>query len=491
MGKLIKGINDLATVNPKLASEWHPTKNYPLTTEDITAHSGKKVWWIDKFGHEWKTEPSIRSAGRGCPYCSGNRVLVGFNDLATIDPELASEWHPTLNGTLTPQMVTACSHKKVWWQCKKHPEHVWQSVVKARHLQKRGCLYCVNQKVMAGYNDLGTIHPDIAAEWNYEKNEGLTPQMVTPSSRKRVWWRCSKCGYEWTSTVHHRSTSGSGCLYCAHMAVVPGKNDFATMFPHLAKEWNYERNGDLRPDMFLPRSTKCVWWIGECGHEWQAKIYARSNGNNCPICKRELHTSFPEQALFFYTKKIYPDAINGDRSTGKEADIIIPSQKIVIEVNGYHWHKNSREKDMIKMLHFVKLGYRFYVMHEAKEEWESPCERFIKCDFSKYGSLEYGIEKILRWIAQDNDIDVDLARDTIKIHEQYISRVKTNSVASTPELLAKWHPTKNGKLNPEFISRGSRKLFWWKNDRGYEWMACPDNVNRKKKKKITNKAEAI
>lgn len=27
MAKLIPGVNDLATVNPELAKEWHPTKN--------------------------------------------------------------------------------------------------------------------------------------------------------------------------------------------------------------------------------------------------------------------------------------------------------------------------------------------------------------------------------------------------------------------------------------------------------------------------------
>lgn len=53
--------------------------------------------------------------GSGCPYCAGRKVLAGFNDLATREPEIAKQWHPTLNGTLTPQMVTVGSHKKAWW----------------------------------------------------------------------------------------------------------------------------------------------------------------------------------------------------------------------------------------------------------------------------------------------------------------------------------------------------------------------------------------
>ena len=55
--------------------------------------------------------------------------------------ELLRQWHPTLNGTLTPQMVTVGSHKKVWWQC---PEgHVWKAVVYARAGPgKSGCPVC-------------------------------------------------------------------------------------------------------------------------------------------------------------------------------------------------------------------------------------------------------------------------------------------------------------------------------------------------------------
>ena len=42
-----------------------------------------------------------------CPYCTNRKVLAGFNDLATLEPAVAKEWHPTLNGALTPEMVTA------------------------------------------------------------------------------------------------------------------------------------------------------------------------------------------------------------------------------------------------------------------------------------------------------------------------------------------------------------------------------------------------
>ena len=81
--------------------------------------------------------------GSCCPYCTGKKVLPGFNDLATLEPKIAA-WHPTLNGTLTPEMVTLGSHRKVWWQC---PEgHVWKAVVYSRAgPQKCGCPVCAGK----------------------------------------------------------------------------------------------------------------------------------------------------------------------------------------------------------------------------------------------------------------------------------------------------------------------------------------------------------
>ncbi|MBQ8623595.1 MAG: zinc-ribbon domain-containing protein [Oscillospiraceae bacterium] len=71
-----------------------------------------------------------RAKGRGCPYCSGKKILSGYNDLATTNPNLATEWHPDKNGVLLPTMVSPGSHKKVWWLCKKG--HEWQASIENR-----------------------------------------------------------------------------------------------------------------------------------------------------------------------------------------------------------------------------------------------------------------------------------------------------------------------------------------------------------------------
>ena len=82
--------------------------------------------------------------GDGCPYCANRKVLPGFNDLATLDPAVAKEWHPTLNGALTPEMVTVGSHRKVWWQCT--CGHVWKAAIYPRTGKQRcGCPVCAGK----------------------------------------------------------------------------------------------------------------------------------------------------------------------------------------------------------------------------------------------------------------------------------------------------------------------------------------------------------
>lgn len=144
-GKKVNHTNSLRQTDPLLVREWHPTKNPNLTPDEVTRGSDKKVWWICPKGldHEWVDSISHRTINnRGCAVCAGN-VVVKSNCLATTHPELASEWHPTLNLGLTSLDVTAGSHKKIWWRCKNDDTHEWKAVLYSRTTSdKVGCPYC-------------------------------------------------------------------------------------------------------------------------------------------------------------------------------------------------------------------------------------------------------------------------------------------------------------------------------------------------------------
>lgn len=137
---IIKGETDLQTMNPTLANEWNYQKNSGLTPSDVFPNSNKKVWWICRKGHEWEAKINSRNNGSGCPYCANQKVLKGYNDLATIHPDVAKEWHPIKNGKLKPTEVTVGCHTKVWWQC--NQGHEWQATIVNRAFHHRGCPYC-------------------------------------------------------------------------------------------------------------------------------------------------------------------------------------------------------------------------------------------------------------------------------------------------------------------------------------------------------------
>ena len=210
-GKLACEDNCLESLNSDLAKQWHPTKNGSLTPKDVTASSGKKVWWICDKGHEWKTGINNRARGTGCPYCSGNKVCID-NCLEVLRPELASEWHLTKNGSLTPRDVTIGTHKKIWWKCEKG--HEWQAAVFSRS-KGRSCPFCKGVKVCTD-NCLATLKPELAKEWHPTKNNGLTSNDVTVGSGKKVWWKCEK-GHEWKATIANRS-KGVGCPQCYNLS---------------------------------------------------------------------------------------------------------------------------------------------------------------------------------------------------------------------------------------------------------------------------------
>jgi hypothetical protein len=133
----------LAGVAPDVAIEWHPTKNGTLRPEAVTAGSQRLVWWrcSKDAKHEWQARVAHRANGSGCPMCA-NLVATALTSLRAQCPALAREWHPTKNGTLTPDDVVPGSGRRVWWRCGLNRHHVWEAVIYERARKGRGCPVC-------------------------------------------------------------------------------------------------------------------------------------------------------------------------------------------------------------------------------------------------------------------------------------------------------------------------------------------------------------
>ena len=294
-----EGVNDLKTKRPELELEWDYDRNDDLSPNKVSYRGDKKIWWLcQKCGFSWNARNADRSAGIGCPSCAGKAVDEGRTDLATINPTLADEWDYEKNGALTPRMVVGGSNKKVWWICKTC-SYSWKADVYSRNIVGHGCPKCSRENRQIPFDPkkaISNTHPEIALEWDYEKNEGVLPENISYGSRTKYYWICQKCGNSWVATPNVRTT-GHGCPVCAiqkqgeswHRQCVE-KNNFMSWCieqekAFLLEEWDLEANGGQMPKNFSAGSNHAVGWICRtCGHKWSAKISNRGRGSGCPNC---------------------------------------------------------------------------------------------------------------------------------------------------------------------------------------------------------------
>jgi hypothetical protein len=205
--------NTLARRFPKVAAQWHPTKNGKLRPDAVTWRSMKRAWWRCPRGHEWSTRIHQRTqVGTRCPYCAG-RYVTPERSLATLHPEVAARWHPTKNGRLTPDDVMPGSTRRAWWKCPEGDDHEWETTVANRtSMGPDGCPFCSGRRV-SKTNALSLCYPKVARQWHPTKNGALTPREVTFGTSRRIWWRCVS-GHDWQAPVHDRTRRERSCPYC-------------------------------------------------------------------------------------------------------------------------------------------------------------------------------------------------------------------------------------------------------------------------------------
>ena len=470
-----------------LLDEWMPERNGEIHPFSISYGSEKKVWWKCKEGHEWTATVNSRTMGHGCPYCSGRMAVQGKNDLQTVYPNIAKEWHPLKNGELKPFEVTCRSNRKIWWLCTQG--HDYEATINNRIRGGNGCPYCSGHKTLEGYNDLKTWcisnnREELLNEWDYEKND-IKPSLISPKNNKKVWWKCS-LGHEWDATIGARTaTRSSGCPYCSNppKKILVGFNDFESWCyknekTYLLDEWNYDRNTSLGPREISYGCGKKVWWKCSKGHEWFVAPSNRIQGTGCPICSRT-QTSFPEQAVAFYVSK-YFNIIQRYREKGYELDIYLPEFKIGIEYDGMFYHDASnseREKDKneyykdngISIIHIKEDKIKSGLIDDAIY-FIPPKKKYINQNFNEM--IIQLLDLLEQWTGMIIEKDVDIFRDELAIREQYYSILKESSLAiQYPELVSEWDYEKNNGTVPESFSANSHIKVWWKCKRGHSWQA--------------------
>jgi hypothetical protein len=200
--------------------------------------------------------------------------------LIKVYPEVEHEFVSALNNDLNSHELTVGSIHKVWWKCDKGLDHVWQASPNQRTSggKLRGCPVCAGKKVVAS-TSLTTTHPKLLNEWDWGRNDQITPHDLTAGSNRIVWWSCPKgSNHVWQASIKSRTTKNNKCPVCQSLAY---------KYPKYAVEIHPTKNGNLDPYRLPFSSHSSLWWKCPKGldHIWKASPNSRtSNLSGCPIC---------------------------------------------------------------------------------------------------------------------------------------------------------------------------------------------------------------
>lgn len=245
--------------------------------------SAKKIEFrCPKFGHTYFAQPFNRTNSKNptaCPICDGKKVLVGFNDLGTTQPDVAKLCTDP-DDALTH---TALSNKKISFTC---PDgHTWTAPI-ARVVSQSakspyyGCPYCSGRKAIPDSTDLATTRPDLA---KHLVNPSLAKKLKA-GSMQVVEWQCTvQPRHIYEASVYDRARSDNTCPYCSGRRVEKGYTDLATTHPDVAACL-------IDPTIATQvkaGSERTVDWrcTKQSRHTYSTTVYNRTKyGNMCPYC---------------------------------------------------------------------------------------------------------------------------------------------------------------------------------------------------------------
>ena len=379
--------------NPSMIKEY--SNNNALSYKEATI--AFMAEWTCEKGHIWKAKVGSRMGKRltGCPYCAGKKPIKGTNDLSTLYPDIAKEWDYEKND-LNPEEYLPSSNKRVGFVCSKG--HKWEQKIYVRTRKNAsGCPYCAGRKIICGTNDLATLRPDLAREWDYIRND-KGPDEYTKNSGEVVWWNCKK-GHQWRSTIANR-VKGNGCPFCSGKKPIVGENDLGTLKPELIKEWDYEKN-KKKPSECTLHSSYFAWWKCEKNHSWQSKVSHRADDSSgCPYCA-------------------------GQKAITGENDLVTVNPEWLKE---WDYENNAQKPSEYTLFSGKKVWWVCEKGHHFRTEIASRNKKNIGCPYCSGRKV----------IPGENDLKTLF-----------------------PEVVFEWDYEKNKILSPEEVSPKSDKSVWW------------------------------
>lgn len=376
-------------------SQWSADNTLDPTKTPIGSH--KIALWNCENSHTFESAVRNRINGTQCPFCSGKKKIAGVNDLKTLYPEIYSELSPNNTADLTA--IASKSNKKLLWVCS--IGHEYYSTPNSRISGDSKCHYCSNRKLLKGFNDLATTHPELLESWDFAKNM-VSPTDVFTGSKNKYWWLCNlRHSY---AMPGGKRTDGQGCPYCNKGTLLIGFNDLLTKFPEIAREWDAEKN-EMSSNQIIAGSGYKAWWICDSGHSCKASLGNRtSRRSGCPDCSKRVSRGELEVRKFAESV-IRKSSISSSREiiSPYELDIYFPDESFAIEFNGTYWHSDSKIRAnhdiSAKQYHQKKIDLckqkSIDLVFVWQEDWESDSQN-IKSALQEFITSRKVIPDVLK-----------------------------------------------------------------------------------------------
>ena len=254
----------------------------------VTSATSKEVafWKCPDCGYEWTQKICDRYSSRGgkCPSHDLKRVrtqahgIKSAESFAHKNPEASKYWNIELSNGLTPENTSKGSGRQIYMNCSRRKHNPYPVAVYTIKKAPYGCPECLKEDLEENYKkySLKLNVPSSIEMWDYENNEiSLDDAKIYMS--KSVNFICSK-GHHFSRSLRVFARN-QDCPICKLNAVVK--------YPHLIKQWDFERNTEYDINLTSANSETAVWWrCKKCSYKWQSKIVSRKfSAGHCPCCE--------------------------------------------------------------------------------------------------------------------------------------------------------------------------------------------------------------
>lgn len=492
--------------NELLMREWNFEKNSALgfSPDALGINSSKIVWWVCPQGHKYDMCIAYRAQSQGCPVCLNRRILPGYNDLATTNPDLLDQWDYRKN-TVIPQQVSHGSGKKIWWICSKG--HSYQQAISKKTSRDFGCPVCSGHLVVSGINDFATFYPAIAKEWHPTKNGTLKPSDVSKKSGKKIWWIC-RWGHEWQATPHDRVTSSTGCPICNNRR----QTSFAEqsiffyvkkLYPDAINRFKDIFDNGMELDIYVPSIHLAIEFDGAAWHDTEEAH--KKERQKYDICREKKITLLRVKEQTGKRWKDVADVVYTVPKKGSaELQLVIQTIVDSIDVNSNMWTRTSPRSihsNIVVDLERDANEIREYLSPLQKSLANQRPDLVKEWNYERNGNLRpemfvinsndkvwwkcstCGHEWQTAIIHRGGKRKSGCPECAKQKHGETFTKRKVSERGSlaerNPALASEWHPTKNGNLTPSDITEKRFANVWWKCPKcGHEWEASPNNRSK-------------